>query len=243
MQNSYTALSGVYDKLMYDVDYDRWAEYVISLLPQGCRKIGETACGTGSITLRLAARGYKVTASDISQPMLNAAAANARANGLKPTFICQDMTKLTLPPQHAIVCCCDGVNYLTKDDDLLSFAKSAYDCLKDGGRLIFDISSMHKLKNILGDNLFYDDGDDVTYLWQNSYDGDTHLTSMNLTIFKRQGDLYSREDETHTQRAYTSDEVIGILKQAGFKNTAAYGFLTTYPATDKDERIQFIAEK
>lgn len=243
MQGSYTALSSVYDKLMYDVDYDSWADYIISLLPEGCRKIGETACGTGSITLRLAAKGYKLTASDISQDMLNTAAANARANGLKPTFIRQDMTQLDLPLQHAVICCCDGVNYLTKDEQLLSFFKRAYACLKEGGRLLFDISSSYKLRNILSGNLFFDDSDDITYFWQNSRMQEDNLINMTLTIFKRSGELYSREDEAHTQRAYSTDEILLFLKKAGFGEAHAYSFLTTNPSTNKDERIQFIAQK
>ena len=133
MFDSYSALSGVYDKLMYDVDYDRWTDYIVSLLPEGCRRVGETACGTGSITLRLAERGYRVTASDISPAMLDVAAANARACGLKPNFVCQDMTELSLPAQDAVICCCDGVNYLTSPRDLSRFAHAAYASLKAGG--------------------------------------------------------------------------------------------------------------
>ncbi len=242
-KNSYCALSKVYDELMYDVDYDRWADYVASLLPEKCRRVAETACGTGGITFRLCEMGYRVTASDISPEMLNIAAANARAYGLKPNFICQDMCELSLPPQDAVICCCDGVNYLTEPHMLRKFLSAAYSCLKTGGRLLFDISSLHKLRDVLGSNLFFDDSDDVTLLWQNSFDETTRLLQMSLTLFKREGKLYSREDEQQTQRAYDADEVLFMLREAGFENCRALGFLTDRPANDDDERIQFIAEK
>lgn len=242
--DSYTALSEVYDKLMYDVDYDSWASYVISLLPEGCKRIAETACGTGSITLRLAAEGYSVTASDKSPEMLDNCLKKRTKIGLKPRFICQDMVKLSLPFQHAIICCCDGVNYLTKDEDMLSFFKGAYSSLKEGGRLLFDISSYHKISEVLKDNFFYDDEEDVTVFWQNSFDECSKCVTMSLTFFKRlNGNNYFREDEEHIQRGYKIDEILGALKSAGFSQCRSVRFLTLDDATDSDERIQFIAQK
>ena len=79
---SYEALCYAYDVLMRDVDYDGWAEYISGFLNEiGAKKIAETACGTGSISLRLARMGFDVIASDISAGMLDCAKAKARAAG------------------------------------------------------------------------------------------------------------------------------------------------------------------
>ena len=56
-------------------------------------------------------------------------------------------------------------------------------CLKKGGAFIFDISSPHKLRNIIGDNLFAEDRDDVSYIWFNSLSGDSVI--MDLTFFEK----------------------------------------------------------
>ena len=60
---SYTALAGFYDALMHDIDYDGWAQYLSKLLQKAHRdikRIGEAACGTGNLTLRLKKAGYDI---------------------------------------------------------------------------------------------------------------------------------------------------------------------------------------
>ncbi len=58
---SYTALAGFYDRLMGDIDYDAWADYLHGLLQKAgrqVRRVGEAACGTGNLTLRMRKMGY-----------------------------------------------------------------------------------------------------------------------------------------------------------------------------------------
>ena len=69
----YGKFAGLYDPLMKDVDYDRWAEYIASFLPEGSLRIADCACGTGEITLRLAKLGHILTGVDISEDMLRVA--------------------------------------------------------------------------------------------------------------------------------------------------------------------------
>ncbi|MBR2328440.1 MAG: class I SAM-dependent methyltransferase, partial [Clostridia bacterium] len=149
----YGKFAGLYDPLMKDVDYDRWAEYIASFLPEGSLRIADCACGTGEMTLRLAKLGHILTGVDISEDMLRVASEKARKAALKIPFICQDMAKLTLHrPQDAIVCACDGVNYLDSIEDAAEFFAAAYNALKPKGMLLFDISSKYKLERVLDCN-------------------------------------------------------------------------------------------
>ena len=69
----YEAFAEVYDELMNDIDYEGWADYYVRLLSiYGIRsgKICECACGTGGLTIPLAARGFSMTGVDLSQEML-----------------------------------------------------------------------------------------------------------------------------------------------------------------------------
>ncbi len=246
MSESYEYLSQVYDALMYDADYDSWADYIGGLLEKykgGGIRVIDAACGTGNISLRLKRMGFDIYASDISGEMLGVASEKARKAGLKLTFCLQDMRSLSFPPADAVTACCDAVNYLVGEDDARSFFRSAYNALKPGGLLLFDVSSMHKLRDILGDELFYEDGDDITYLWQNSFDESTKRVTMDVTLFIRDGGVYKRYDETHLQRAYTAQEITSLLSECGFNNIRAYSFLSEAPCTDDDERIQFAAIK
>lgn len=240
--NSYTAMAQVYDSLMYDVDYDAWAAYLDGLLKAwGApgKRVFETACGTGSLTLRLKRLGWDIQGADLSPEMLMAAQEKARKSGLRLEFACQDMREIRVENRDAIVCACDGVNYLT--EGLERFLAGAYRGLRPGGVLAFDISSSYKLRQMAKDQLYFDDGDDVTWFWQNTQEG--RLVHMELSFFLRNGGIYIRKDETHTQRIYETEEILEAMGQAGFRRQAAYGFLTEEPPGEREERIQFVGQK
>ncbi len=239
----YGEFAGLYDPLMKDVDYDRWAEYIASFLPEGSLRIADCACGTGEITLRLAGRGHMLTGVDISEDMLRVASEKARKAALKIPFVCQDMAGLTLHrPQDAIVCACDGVNYLDSLEEAQSFFTAANGALKPGGLLLFDISSRYKLEKVLDCNTFAEDDGERAYIWKNCYDPQSQLISMELSFYQRQGQLYRRFEEKHIQRAHSAEELLKGLEQEGFE-AAAYRFLTREPPHENDLRIQFIGRK
>ena len=241
----YGKFAKLYDGFMSGVDYEGWAGYVAGFLPPGCGII-ECACGTGEISLRLAKRGFSVTATDISQDMLMIASEKQRAHGLasaKLRFAQMDMCALSFNKKaDAVVACCDGVNYLTSRERVKAFFASAHSVLKPNGLLLFDISSRHKLKNVLGNNCFIDNGKEAAYMWQNTYDNETKLICMELSFFKKTGALYERFDETHIQRAHSERELLSWLEECGFQ-AGAYSFMSREPAREDDERIQFAARK
>lgn len=239
----YGKFAGLYDPLMKDVDYDRWAEYIASFLPEGSLRIADCACGTGEITIRLAKMGYTLTGIDISEDMLRIAAEKARKSALKLPFICQNMAELQLHrPQDAIVCACDGVNYLDSLEQAGRFFSAAYAVLKPNGLLLFDISSRHKLENVLDCNTFAEDDGERAYIWKNCYDPESKLISMELSFYEKQGELYRRFEESHIQRAHEEKELLSAMEKAGF-DAAAYGFLTRRQAAEDCQRIQFIGRK
>ncbi len=246
MSEKYGALARLYDALMYDVSYAEWAEYLKGLLERHGivrgASILEYACGTGSLTMPLAKAGYRMTAVDLSEEMLFEAQEKTRRHALHVTYACADMRDFYLnKPADAIICACDGVNYLTEEADLNAFAQSARANLRQGGLLLFDISSAYKLKERIGNEFFYDDGDDQTYFWENAYDEAERIVRMDLSIFVRTGELYERFDERHVQRAWEQKEIECALKKAGFSQISVYGFLTQESPTPEEDRIQFMA--
>lgn len=241
----YKEFADVYDTLMAGIDREAWADYIARALPENAAVL-ECACGTGEISLRLSRRGFSVTAADSSPEMLRVAQEKQRLAGLalsRIRFIQMDMRKLELPKKaDAVVACCDGVNYLTSREDVKKFFASAHAVLKPGGKLLFDVSSRYKLENVLGNNSFIENGRDVAYLWQNEYDKETKLIRMELSFFKREGELYRRFDETHIQRAHSVRELGSWLEQEGF-DWEAKAFMKDEPPAENEERIQFIALK
>lgn len=244
----YEQFAAVYDRLMDDFDYPAWAEYYMKLLIRhGARprSVCECGCGTGSMTVQFARRGLKLTASDLSEDMLRYAQEKARKNGVMVPFIRQDMRTLSLHrPVEAILCCCDGVNYLTSPEAVQDFFRSAYAALRPGGVIAFDISSRYKLKEKMGDAFFGEERDDVAYLWQNQYNNKTECILMDLTFFVRREDgLYTRFTEQHEQRAHSEEEILSWLQACGFEAAASYGDRVFDAPTDATERIHFIAKK
>lgn len=241
----YEGFASVYDTLMAGVDYGAWADHIASMLPARASVL-ECACGTGEISLRLARKGFSVTATDISAEMLSIAQEKQRRAGLALSslrFARMDMRSPELNKKvDAVIACCDGVNYLTSREDVKKFFSAAYRALKPDGVLIFDISSRYKLENVLGNNCFIDNGREAAYLWQNEYDPETKLIRMELSFFKREGGLYRRIDETHIQRAHSVRELGNWLEETGF-TWEAKGFLKDSAPEKDEERIGFTAHK
>lgn len=224
----YEDFATVYDALMADVDYERWASYYLALSQRSGvvpKRAAECACGTGSLTLALAARGVVMTGLDRSADMLRVAGDKARGKGKMLPFIQQDMRKLQLHRQmDAIFCGCDGVNYLLNAQDVQAFFTSAYQAIRPGGGLFFDVSTEHKLAHTLGNSCLCDDGEAVSYIWQNHYDRAMRTVQMDLAFFVRDEDgRYARFDETHLQRAHTVEELTKWLQDAGFTGIVVYG--------------------
>ena len=243
---SYEALAGIYDALMDDIDYDAWAAYYLELIRRAGtepRQICDCACGTGSMSVRFASRGLRVTGVDISGEMLERAQAKARQNGVQLMFVRQDICNLQLPrPLDALVCACDGVNYLLDDAHLCAFFDRARDALKPGGTLAFDISSAYKLQNVLGDGFFGEERDDMAYLWSNRFDPKAGTVTMDLTFFIRQrDDLFRRCSEVHVQKAHEAGHLMDLLGKHGFGDIRAYGDRTFDSPGPREMRIHFSA--
>ncbi len=243
----YTAFASVYDRLMSDVDYPAWAAFYRDLLchlgiAQGT--VCECACGTGSLTLPLA-KTYDMIGVDQSCDMLSVAMDKARRAGLPIPFIQMDMQKLALHrPVDGVLCTCDGVNYLPNEQAVAAFFRAAYQALRPGGVLIFDVSTPYKLKTLLGNRLLYEDADDITYLWKNKYTEDGCRVALSLSIFQREADgRYRRVLEEQTQYGYEQGVLERLLQETGFTGIAVCGDRTPEPPRATEKRWHIAAEK
>ena len=244
----YTGFAEIYDQLMSNVDYESWADHYASLMAAygiAGGKICECACGTGNLTIPLNQRGYQVTGVDMSQDMLWRASQKARQAGVGIPFVKQDMRKLRLHRRmDAVLATCDGVNYLLTDEDLSAFFGAAYEALRDGGSLFFDISTPYKLRNVLGNQMICEDTDEITYFWQNSYSEKTEIVDMHLCFFVKQEDgSYKRIDEDQKQKAHSKEKLTELLVKAGFDRVMIYGNNGMEPAKDNEQRWHVVAQR
>ncbi len=244
----YDDFAGVYDTLMDDYDYDAWCAHYLELMEQGGKqplRIAECACGTGSLSVRFAREGLHVTGVDLSNAMLRRAEEKARQWGVEAAFVRQDMRKLALTRRvDAVLATCDGVNYLTGENDVMAFFRAAYASLRPGGMLCFDCSSRHKLEDVMGDSFFGEERDGIAILWQNRLSRESHVIEMDLTFFVREKDgRYRRFREQHRQRAHGQEEILSWLERAGFEDAKAYGEMRMDAPGQEDLRIHYTAKK
>ncbi|MHC1786736.1 MAG: class I SAM-dependent methyltransferase [Christensenellales bacterium] len=242
----YQDFARVYDSLMADVDYRGWAEHYLRLLQlagiaDGAR-VTECACGTGNLTVFLA-RHYQVTGLDLSQEMLSIAAGKLRAQGLALPLIRQDMQHLQVHrPQDAVLCTCDGVNYLTGDQGLARFFDAAYRALRPGGALVFDVSSLYKLSRVLGDRTLCATEGPHHYIWYNCWQERESILAMQLHFYIRAADgSFDYFCEDQRQRAFSQEELLLALQTAGFQGIRVFGGLSLRAPDEKDERLHLLA--
>lgn len=243
---AYEALAAAYDRLTNDVPYEEVLAFYHRILDR-CGLHPSTAvdlaCGTGSMALLLAREGLSVLGVDQSEEMLTQAAEKAAQMENPPYFVRQRMERLRLPqPVELVVCCLDGVNYVTEPSDLRETFRRVYQALQPVGLFIFDINSEAKLRGLDG-QIFLDEDDEVFCLWRASYCAQTRICTYGMDVFQRQGQLWSRDREEHLEYAYRVDELCQWLTEAGFVKVNVYADRSLNPPAADEQRIFFAAQR
>ena len=232
---------------MSDVNYSQWADYLTSIFEKhNCKPklIADLGCGTGSFCTEMSKRGYEMIGIDASAEMLSCAQQKAADAGMEILYLNQDITDFELyGTVDVITCLMDSLNYITYKSDLNRLFKWVNNYLEPNGLFIFDINSPYKFENILASNVFYETSEDVSYIWQNSYDKRSHICRFDLTFFAKEGELYRRFDEVHHERNYAVEELIEMLKNAGMQPIGIYSAFSFKKPGDKCERIFLVCKK
>ena len=246
--SSYCDFAEVYDRLMSDVDYKARTEYLLKLF----RKYGkvptlllDVACGTGGFSNQMAKKGIEVIGIDMSEEMLGIARENSAEMGLDVLFLCQKAEELDLyGTVDGAVCCMDSVNHITDIKKLKKAMERVSLFLEKDCLFIFDVNTVYKHENVLADNTFVIDEDDIYCVWQNEFDEKKLMTHIYLDFFCEQDDgSYTRMGEDFYERAYTEEELKQILLESGFELLDVLGDMSERAASDNDERAIYIARK
>ena len=237
---SYKQCAYVYDELMDNLDYNKWLDYVVSLLKENvpqAKNIVELGCGTGTITKGLANQGYNVLGVDLSEDMLSIAM-NSNYDE-KIMYILQDMCELDLGGEYdAFVSVGDSVNYITDKEDLIKVFKGVKEHLSENGVFVFDLKTKHLYESI-GDSVIADNREDMAMIWENSFEN--NINEYLVTVFaKREDGLYERFEEEHRQRAYSIDEIKEALNDVGMECTIFKAFTMDEP-DEETERYYVVA--
>lgn len=242
----YADLAKIYDK-MIDVDYEKWIKFIEEYFTSKSIKLRgkkalEMGCGTGNMTMRLKEKGIEITAIDISDDMLSSAQEKAFEKRYKINFLNQDMTDFELNRKFDFVFSfCDGYNYITEMEKLINSFQKVFSHLDNKGTFIFDISTRHKLRDIIGGNTFTMNDEMLCYIWDNYYEKD--MLEMYITFFVKEGELYKRIEETHIQMAHDIEALIKLLYKTGFTQVKVFEDYSFKALNNESIRATFVAEK
>ena len=241
---SYRALAAVYDRLNQEVDYAAIAdlyEKVFARYGVKPQLVLDLGCGTGSMTLELADRGYDMIGVDASAEMLTHAYERMwKRGGPGVLFLEQDMRSFELyGTVGAVVSTLDCVNYLAGDGDIDRCFALVHNYLDPDGLFIFDVNTPYKFKHVYGDNAYILEEEDGSAFcgWQNDFDEQSGLCRFLLSVFTEEKDgRYVREDEEQTERCYSKEQLIAALERAGFDEIAFFADGTLAEPGDTAER-------
>lgn len=215
-QRFFDAHAPRYDENPFTQHTEAEIDFFLALFPilPGSRVL-DVGCGTGRHAVELAKRGYRVTGVDLSQGMLDVAAAKAQAAGVEVELIQADATNFALDRMFdAAVCLCEGGFGLigSKDDPEthdLGILRSIAAHLPAGAPFLMTALNGYSVIRQMKDEMTS----------QGQFDPATMLSA-----YVDEWDL--PEGKRHIQireRLFIAPEVVRMLREAGFRCDAVYG--------------------
>lgn len=244
---AYDIFARFYDLLTENVEYGKRAGYYCGLLSSCGEQKGillDLACGTGTLSVEFAKKGYDVIGVDSSVGMLNIARQKCCEAGHDVLLLCQQAEELDLyGTVDYAVCALDSINHLPGAGKIQAAFDKVSLFMNKGGAFVFDVNTVYKHKNILANNSFIYDFDEVFCAWQNTLNDDMSV-DISLDFFSPgKNGLWERSYEEFTEYAYPLEEIEKMLRKSGFSVIGIYDDLTKNPVRPESERAVFLARK
>lgn len=243
MSDSFTKIARHYDELMVKIPYEMWVDYLRLLWAKHDvqpKTVLDVCCGTGSAARFLARRGYVLSGVDKSAQMIEVAIEREQKKGGEIDFHVQDISELNLGRQFdAAYSFFDSFNYITDPAQLALAIKAIYEHLVDGGVLVFDVNTEIAFAEKLFDQRNLKKSAPLRYKWVGSYDKETRLIEVDMQFWTEDGPF----KEVHVQRAHKHEELIEMMRNAGFAEISAYDSYTLNPPRRDSDRLHYVGIK
>jgi SAM-dependent methyltransferase len=238
-----------YDPLadLYDLEYghDDDLPFWLALAEREAGPVVEWGAGTGRLALPLAGAGHRVTAVEESSAMVE----SGRGNGRGVEWVRGDMRGARLGRRYGMaICAFNSFLCLSSISDALAFLRNAKDHLASGGLLGIEVSAFSPEDLATppgGPELRHDltrelpDGGRLDRFSVSRYDPASQLLSMRLfyELYGASGELTSRRAHDLAIRVTGRDELVLMLRLAGFEVEAVYGGFGGEPFDAGSERL------
>jgi ubiquinone/menaquinone biosynthesis C-methylase UbiE len=231
MVDEYDFEAKFYDEIWGRYDYDMDVKFLDKLFKKyRCRNVLDIGCGTGNHAIKLASLGYKVTATDVSDKMLEIARNkihNRRINLMQADM--RDIASIFPEGRFDGAYMLGHVAYhLKSDGEAGSILKGVHRVLKTGGVFVFNARNAKKidesyLDNLLLDHLVNDQGVQIAVLGYNARDAEDANTIIWRPIFlvkeNNKVDFQIREHRLHW---FEFRRMKKLLLQADFRLMSTY---------------------
>lgn len=228
-------ISQCYDDLasVYHLLYENWdqaiseqAKCLSRLLPppEQAGPILDCSCGIGTQTLGLAGLNYSMSGSDLSPLEVRRARCEGLARGYDIEFRTDDMRQLSAAPSKhygAILCMGNSISHLETEVEVRQAVENMNRKLTDGGLVIFGIRNYDLAlgeRETSSKPSFFNDGANrriVHYVWD-WVDDRSYIFHVYITL-QNDGQWLVHHFAGHN-RALLTQELVGLLKESGFKN-------------------------
>ncbi|WP_394209003.1 class I SAM-dependent DNA methyltransferase [Enterovibrio calviensis] len=208
----YTDLSGYYDLMCADINYESQSHCVRRLHQlfgnQGKRHL-DLACGTGPHIRHFIDTGFMSNGLDLNQPMLD----QAKLRCPEAEFSLQNMCNFVVDqPYDLITCFLYSIHYSGSIENLTACIRSAHAALKDGGVFCFNTVE----KRLINNNSFVrhsveQDGSHFVFQSGWFYEGDGDKQALKLSIEKTTNKVTEEWHDNHPMVAITFDELKDLL--------------------------------
>ena len=110
------------------------------------------------------------------------------------------------------------------------------------GLFIFDVNTAYAFKQGMFDQKSSHIDGPLQYRWKSTYDEDKRICTITMHFEYADGNGSSQQfTEIHVQKAYSTQEILSMLKEAGFGPVSVYDAYSLTPAKRRSDRLFFVA--
>lgn len=187
------------------------------------RRILDVSCGIGTQCLGLAALGYRVTGSDVSEKAVARARREAAKRGLGIALSVCDMREvyaLHASGFDVVLCADNSITHLQSDEEILAALASMRRCLRPGGGCLITVRAYDQETRgtaVVKPHGVREEGGTRYLLWQVwDFTGEHY----DLTLYVVEDDGMSAQAKTHVMRsryyAIAPNRIAALMVEAGF---------------------------
>jgi SAM-dependent methyltransferase len=213
---------------IHDVGFGSFAEQsapgVLDILRRARISSGlvvDLGCGSGLWARHLVDAGYEVLGIDLSPDMI----ALARERVPEATFRTASFLDVDFPACAAITALGEVFNYLfdkrNRRVSLHRLFRKAHRALRSGGLLIFDVAEPGRAQG--ADRRFWEAAD-WACLTEYSHDRRRNQLTRRVITFRKVDQAYRRAEEVHVQQFYEGSQLVGDLRDIGFRVRTVRGY-------------------